>query len=270
MRKKGLLVLGLVLFAGLAWLFALFDLEISQKVVNPDALFAQVMEVTGELTTPVLGLFASGILFFSPLEGSVAQKKAGRIFLCCGAVGLGSYPWLVLPGYFDSSLPLWAGVLMGTATAGLSFFLCSCIPFSFRQRYAYVAAVCLLSILLGLLAVELLKNTFGRVRFREMAAPYQEFTPWYVVNGYTGSRSFPSGHTAHAAVTLALASFADYPQHRGKRPWIVAGCLFWTVLMGIARVRIGAHFASDVLFGAVIMGAVVLLSRRILRKYRPN
>ncbi|MBW8846729.1 MAG: phosphatase PAP2 family protein [Burkholderiales bacterium] len=64
--------------------------------------------------------------------------------------------------------------------------------------------------------------------------------------------SFPSGHTLHAfAFALLLSSF-----HPALAP------LLWSfaVLVGLARVVLGLHFPSDVLFGALIgIGTASLL-----------
>lgn len=68
--------------------------------------------------------------------------------------------------------------------------------------------------------------------------------------------SFPSGHTLHAfAFALLLSAF-----HPGLAP------LLWSfaILVGLARVVLGLHFPSDVLFGAALgcttAGLTLLLS----------
>ena len=139
------------------------------------------------------------------------------------------------------------------------------IPREWREKYLYVAAVCAVTILVGLALVEVLKALFGRVRFREMAEPYGEFTRWFVPKGYTGSKSFPSGHTAHAASLFGLLAFCDYPQHRGKERVLTLCFFLWTLLMAVYRVRIGAHFASDVLFGGTLMFVIATVVRAKLR-----
>ena len=188
-----------------------------------------------------------------------------RVGAFLGAAGLAAYLFLTLPGYFGASFFAPAALLGGAAVAGMVFLLCSRIPREWREKYLYVAAVCAVTILVGLALVEVLKALFGRVRFREMAEPYGEFTRWFVPKGYTGSKSFPSGHTAHAASLFGLLAFCDYPQHRGKERVLTLCFFLWTLLMAVYRVRIGAHFASDVLFGGTLMFVIATVVRAKLR-----
>lgn len=62
---------------------------------------------------------------------------------------------------------------------------------------------------------------------------------------------FPSGHTAMAFVLLALAFLIPRTRPRLRA---LAGAVFvlWGVAVGLARVVYGAHYPSDVLFGALV------------------
>ena len=263
MRRKA--VIGAGIFAALAVLFGVFDLEISKAFVNPNDPVARALEVLGECTTPVLGMLSLALLFLTPPLSSRAGRAALRIGTFVGATGLAAYLFLTLPGYFGASFFPPAAILGGGAVAGLVFWLSSRIPREWREKYLYVAAVCAVTILAGLALVEGLKALFGRVRFREMAEPYGEFTRWFVPRGYTGSKSFPSGHTAHAASLFGLLAFCDYPQHKGKERTLTLCFFLWTLLMAVYRVRIGAHFASDVLFGGTLMFLTASIVRAKLR-----
>ena len=72
-----------------------------------------------------------------------------------------------------------------------------------------------------------------------------------VVHRQTASPlSFPSAHMASTtAAALAL------------RPLVGDGALVAPVLMGVARMRLGLHYPSDVLAGAALGIAAVLLVR---------
>ena len=74
------------------------------------------------------------------------------------------------------------------------------------------------------------------------------------------SHSFPSGHTLGATLVFGFLFFAL--EHCTLRPRVKrilqAACLGWILLMGIARMEVGAHWPTDVL-GAYALGALLLL-----------
>jgi len=93
------------------------------------------------------------------------------------------------------------------------------------------------------------KYFWGRVRFRELDATFSQFTPWYLPQGITGSDSFPSGHAAMGLMLLALLILLT-----NKKQWvkysIITIIFLWGVMLALSRLVIGAHYASDVLFGS--------------------
>lgn len=129
------------------------------------------------------------------------------------------------------------------------------------------AAVLLLALLEPLLVTQTLKFFWGRVRFRDLAPGFSNFTPFYLPAGPGAGESFPSGHVAMALVTSA-AAFAF--QKVGRLPavllaWLLVGAYGGAVFAG--RILAGAHYFTDCLFsagGTLLLGAVV--SRVLLRK----
>ena len=77
-------------------------------------------------------------------------------------------------------------------------------------------------------------------------------------------RSFPSGHSA-TAVAFALGLAYVFPKAR----WLF---LFLALLACYQRIYVGAHFASDVLWGAAIAGAWALccIQMKFFRKWELN
>jgi membrane-associated phospholipid phosphatase len=72
--------------------------------------------------------------------------------------------------------------------------------------------------------------------------------------------SFPSGHVFSAVLlygTIAVL-LEVLPVRRARRRVLQAGCLVVILLMGPARVYVGAHWPSDV-FGGYLWGVVLLL-----------
>lgn len=128
------------------------------------------------------------------------------------------YSWGVLAGYYT------VGRFTGNATAGAV------------ARDGFAA-----SLFSAGVVTPLLKELTGRTRPRDTEQEYQF---------QRGGRSFPSGHTTQA---FAIASvIAAHSESR----WVDAAAYGTAALVGYARMRHGAHYASDVTAGAII-GTVI-------------
>ncbi|MFJ6678705.1 phosphatase PAP2 family protein [Microbacterium sp. NPDC091382] len=93
--------------------------------------------------------------------------------------------------------------------------------------------------IVGALLVQLLKGLFGRVRPEEML----------VISDHG---SFPSGHTANAAV-IATVAVILFP-----RAWVAVVGIAWTLLMAFSRTQVHAHWLTDTL-GAMVLGVATTL-----------
>jgi membrane-associated phospholipid phosphatase len=100
------------------------------------------------------------------------------------------------------------------------------------------------SIIAGAIITPLIKEIAGRGRPSTTGGEENVYHP------FSGSASFPSGHTTEAfAVASVIASHYD-------KAWVKALSYGLAGLVGLARMDHDAHFASDVLAGALI-GTVV-------------
>ena len=92
----------------------------------------------------------------------------------------------------------------------------------------------------GVLLNELLKRLFARPR----PDPAFHLTD-------VGSLSFPSGHAMLSAIIyLTLAAFlARLVRSRDLKLYVVAVAFLLSLLVGVTRVYLGVHYASDVLAG---------------------
>lgn len=84
------------------------------------------------------------------------------------------------------------------------------------------------------------------------------FTPLFRIGPSIHDNGFPSGHTAGAFILFTLVYLVPR-----SRPVLrmIAGSIFlaWGTVVGLARVVWGAHYPSDVLFGAFITLTVELV-----------
>ena len=108
------------------------------------------------------------------------------------------------------------------------------------------------------ICIQVVKTFWGRVRFRDLDALYSHFTPWYLPQGITGFDSFPSGHAAMGWLLLPIFILFSRKTNLTKY-FVLTLIIIWAVVLSLSRVAIGAHYASDVLFGSFFMIATFLI-----------
>lgn len=85
---------------------------------------------------------------------------------------------------------------------------------------------------------------------------------WGHIYRATDPHSFPSGHAARAAA-IAVMALETGPI------WFAILTLTWAPLVGIARIRLGVHYISDVLVGSLI-GVLIGIIANILNPFIIN
>jgi undecaprenyl-diphosphatase len=75
----------------------------------------------------------------------------------------------------------------------------------------------------------------------------------------TSGASFPSGHAVAASVTVVAAVIALVPAGRRRAWWALAAVAF-SVLMGLSRAYLGAHWLSDAVAGILLGTSCALLT----------
>ncbi len=246
----------------LIWVIAAFllessDLWISINLYNPNSAWAIFLEKYGEI--PGLLVALTGIhIYIVTLKASSNIKTIlfNGFLLTTGSLITIYIFWLLSMALSNSSILF---------TENRNYFFLSAIILNilisllFRKRYKFSKKSILFSRISfkmffygNILFVSLLKIFWGRIRFRDLTGYYSDFTPWYFPQGITGSQSFPSGHAVMGFMMIALfVFFADKPFY--KRIIIKGLIISWALTVCASRILIGAHFTSDVLFGAMIM-----------------
>jgi undecaprenyl-diphosphatase len=149
---------------------------------------------------------------------------------------------------------------LGSAVA-LTLFTLATVGYLALVKARTTAMLVAISVATGSIFVSLLKNAFGRLR------PDSAFSE-VVVSGL----SFPSGHTSMSAIVfLTLGALIASTRPRvGERAYILAAASLLTLLVGVSRVALGVHWATDVLggwaFGVAWAMAWLLLARQMARR----
>lgn len=252
----------------IVWIIAAFllessDLLISTSLYNPDSGWAKLLEKYGEIPGLIVVLVGIHIYVVTLKESSNLKTILFTGFL----LTTGSLVTIYI--FWALSLAITEGSAVFNQNRNY-FFLAAIllniiISILFKKRYKFSKKSILFSRLsfkmffFGyLLLVQPLKIFWGRIRFRDLAENYSNFTAWYFPNGITGNQSFPSGHAAMGFMMIALFVFL-MDKSFYKRIILKGIILSWALAVCISRVVIGAHFASDVLFGAMIMVISYLL-----------
>lgn len=147
------------------------------------------------------------------------------------------------------------------STVALTLFTLATVGYLVLVKARSTALLVALSVASGSIFVGLLKSAFGRLR---PDAAFSEL----VVSGL----SFPSGHTSMSAIVfLTLGTLIASTRARlGERAYILASAALLTLLVGVSRVALGVHWATDVLggwaFGVAWAMAWLLLARQAARR----
>ncbi|RPJ41631.1 MAG: phosphatase PAP2 family protein [Candidatus Latescibacterota bacterium] len=139
-----------------------------------------------------------------------------------------------------------------------------------RRRAAALYFVLLLIVGPGILVNVLCKDHWGRPRPRDLAEFGGQEPFWEVLEWRPGGEghSFPSGHASSGF--YLLAPFFPLRRTRPRRAlFFLALGLAYGVLMGMARIGQGAHFASDVLWAFALVYFPALGLARLLGLDRP-
>lgn len=263
-----------VLWLVLAFLFESSDLLLSNYLYNPTSKAAKFLEQFGEIPGLVVSLIGVYIYFTSNKLSSNAKKVLLYFFLMfISTVGVIYLNFLIIYYAFGVKFNSSTEVIIlisGSAVINLAalIYVKNKLKFSFKQ-YLF-SKIILRMLTFGFLLTTLpLKFLWGRIRFRDFRGDFSNFSVWYIPNGFNGNDSFPSGHAAMSWILISLfILFTD--KSIFKRTAIKALVISYAMIVSISRIIIGAHFASDVLFGSMFMISAYVLSKHFLYEKQLN
>src|SRR5580700_7773316 len=123
----------------------------------------------------------------------------------------------------------------------------------FRRRWWRLAAFGS-AVLLSELLIGTLKGAYDRAR-----------PPGSLVA--TSGASFPSGHSIAASVTVVAAVIALVPAGRRRALWGAAAVAF-SIVMGLSRAYLGAHWLSDATAGILLRTSCALVTALIADQFQ--
>lgn len=133
------------------------------------------------------------------------------------------------------------------------------------QRLTHIALVAIVAVYAGTTILNTMKMFWGRMRPYEMNSQWSNFTAWFHINGENGHKSFPSGHAQEVWISIILPLFVS-PQHAKKRRNVFIATAILSFIVVLSRLRIGAHFLSDVTVGSFISIFVVYIMSRVVNE----
>jgi len=164
----------------------------------------------------------------------------------------------------------WPAILAASGAA--SVLVLSCWQGPWRRWRRVAAFVVLLAALgPGLAVNQVFKEHFARPRPRDLKlfGGGDEFLPLGAVRWGGPGRSFPSGHAAMGFFWLGLAAFYSRQKPPAARTFLGVGFAHGFV-MGAARMAVGAHWLSDVVWSAGIVYLTAWFLCRVVPPFGTN
>lgn len=258
---RTLLYVLLIVWGVCAVIFAFWDLQISIILVDQNSLWARFIADYGEIPGTISIIIAIFILNRIRDKSNIRKNLllSSFIFFILLWQFLSLFMKISRNDSFIKNLNIILISFFGIIIIILIYLLNN-VSISYFQKYSTISRITLwLAFLNPFLFVQSVKILWGRVRFRDLAPDYANYTPWYLPNGITGHKSFPSGHTAMGWMLLPIILLTLDKGWKAKL-LLVAIVLSWGFVVALGRVVIGAHYASDTLFssGVALFGYILL------------
>ena len=262
--KRVLLVISLLLIVTLSVVFNKYDLDISIFLTKHGGYFFEFFDDFGEL--PIyFGPIIFGGVYFCLSKKNIYKFLAALVSFIAYLIAS-----IKVIGNLDYSLNLTRvlfGVVISLVLTLITLYVFSKINKDVLDKIKDLALLGLVVSVVSFGCVQLLKNTWGRVRFRDLSDDYSEFTSLFTINGLTGHHSFPSGHTNAGTSILLIALLVPRFSDKKWLKYLITGlCFVYIAALAVARIVVRAHYASDVLFGFLVGFTTLCVTYSILRR----
>jgi len=251
---KKITLIALITWLILAIIFGFYDLAISITVVDEGSIWGDFGADFGETPGYALIALALATLLGSLFTNLKLQKIPAYIGIVVGVL------FILLIGDESNIKTGWSLIISLTSYVLITWNK------DWKNYRKISGVIALLAVINPLLFVQITKFLCGRIRFGKLVPPsYASFTPWFLPPGISlANSSFPSGHTAMGWMFLPLLiTVKDRKIKDPLRIIITVLVIGWGLFVGLSRIAVGAHYASDVLFstGAATIVTIFLYVR---------
>lgn len=216
------------------------DLAYSEFLVNENSVFGNFISEYGELPGWGVVMLASISALLYKLEYKSIQFVGAVITLIAALFAV-----YYRIGFF---VILFAGLLVL-----VSLYLINRSNLSKEAILAFSKNTMVMLIFIPGVITQLVKSSFGRTRYRDLLSDHSDFTPWYKINGFTGERSFPSGHVSIGIMVFPLMVLINSTNISDKKKIFWGSMmLLWSLLVSYGRNVVGAHYLTDVLLSIFV------------------
>ncbi len=264
LKKYRIEIIVFYVLAAFSLVFAAFnDLKIDIRLNNPDDIFANWFYRTGEMPARLLCPIAGALIVFC--ADKIWQKIAGGAVCIGGSAYFGYYFGKY---FFNDTYKMPYSIIFGVGFGLVLLLMCSFIriPDNYKMPLLLACVIGLAVLALQLTTVEIMKNLWGRVRYRDLLkdVTLDRFTPFYVINGKNGNKSFPSGHTAGAGMIYLSMLLPMINEKLKKYKSVFFALSFvYTSVVAYTRLVMGAHYLSDVTVGGIIAFTYVVIGIKV-------
>lgn len=290
MKKRiHFLIVGFVFIIALI-LGSFYDKEINAVIFDQKNLFGLIVSSFGMMPGYGFLAFAGGITLFTGI-----QRKNWNIWGRIGlfvftALGLGFSVYALgkdvfsINGFYNPKI-YWLGfVIMGVLmipVGVLGFFFAK----KAKNPYLWLIAMILCAAIFVAIipGVSLLKSIMHRPRYRfAVHDEYINFHHWwepcknyeYLIGDVTGLtkeefKSFPSGHSGAAMITVIFCTFLACNDEKLKKFDVLFFYIgfTWCLVVMFARMLVGAHYLSDTVIGASLTLVCFYIANEFIIRY---
>lgn len=283
--KKHIFGLPLVYFTPLLFICVLgiifgsfFDLSLSKSIVNQSSSWGRFVESYGMIFGYEF-ITLAGVLLFKGLKDSqrLPLRLLGVFLLVLSCVVTiyfvadqikDTKEAIKTFGYSQNLIV--AYIIAIIITAILLTFSLFIVESEDKEYMIRIAIIIIFVMLAQSLFIKLIKNVNCRPRYRNLSG--SDFRGWWVFTPFEYSddlhKSWPSGHTATAACTILAPLLSRVLKFKFKNCslLLLLFSYFYTIVIAFSRIYYGAHYLSDVSFGALITLLFSLLAMFVVER----